>query len=197
MKNDLLIAIHKDLGYATKSQRGQKTEFLNCIDNLPEFCKHLKARIDEIDRVIKKARGQIDITNKCIPHGINFQGVGIYKSIIEAEYDIEEKLKKMKLKMYNQSKVNFSMGEISMLNAVVDIVNQWLRQNNYTHQIPMIVVKKHYDGPEKPEYIYQAGGQATRIKFTDPDYEKYEKLKEKMLVWDCTFPDADMARYRT
>jgi hypothetical protein len=84
-----------------------------------------------------------------------------------------------------------------MLNAVVDIVNQWLRQNNYTHQIPMIVVKKHYDGPEKPEYIYQAGGQALRVKFTDPDYEKYEQLKEKMLVWDCTFPDADMARYRT
>lgn len=196
MKNDLVICIHKELGYATKSQRGQKTQFLNCIDNLPEFCRHIRLRIDWINRIIDRSDSNINLTTPSIPHGIKF-GQPVYKSIVDALYDVSSKLKLMRIKKYNQLLVNFSLGEISMLNAVVDIVNKWLTNNLFPQQVPKIIIKRYYDDARKPAYIDIAGGVANVYPQGDPIYEKLEANQEQFEIWDCTMPLADPARYRT
>ena len=196
MKNDLLIVIHKELGYARKAQQGQKTEFLNCIDNIQEFCRHIKLRINWLNQIFDRSNGGIDITVPSIPHGVKF-GVPVYKSIIDALYDVEEKIKLMRIKKYNQLFVNFTLGEIAMMNAVVDIVNNWLKDNDYDQYVPRIIVKRHYDDSRKPEYIDISAGKRNTYPYGDSIYEKLEQRQNEFELWDCTLPLADPTRHRT
>ena len=97
MKNDLVVAIHKDKAYATNQQKGHRSKWLDCIDNITEFCRMISIREKQLQVIINRSQkfnNPIDHTARCIAHGISNK---YFKSIDEALWDVTEKLKLLQI----------------------------------------------------------------------------------------------------
>ncbi len=175
--NDLIECIHKEFRYAKNKQKGVKTHYLNNIGNIRKLCSTIKDRTQLLAKICLFSN--IDTQVRCIPHGINGK-----KSIKMALDDINSKLKKMEQKQFNQNRVNWSEGEIAMLNAVVDIANTHLLQNKiYDMRVPYILIKRYFESTQKPEYVYARGFATDIFVQGDQYYEKLEKIRDQFKVW--------------
>lgn len=208
MKNDLVIALHKEKAYATAQQQGHTSKWLDCIDNIQEFCRMIRLRVDNLQIFIDRTQQfdkPIDHTARCIEHGI-YKNKS--KSINDALTDVYDKLIKFREKKYNQYVVNWSEGEISMLNAMVDIVNNWSKQNKFAYRFPRVIIKRHYDDARPPEYVDISGTTITNnvavgkrevytLPASEPVFKKVEQYEEYFTIWDCELYTADSSRHRS